>query len=103
MLYVLTHGMKDYFDIINGIIQREKKKEDRVIVIWGHSWEIEQYNLWDKYKQQWQDLINSSTNTENEQHSKTRIFLMTLRANINLIVLSYQIRLKRKLRALIKR
>lgn len=25
---------------------------------------------WDKYKQQWQDLINSSTNTENEQLAK---------------------------------
>lgn len=27
-------------------------------------------SLWDKYKQQWQDLINSSTNTENEQLTK---------------------------------
>lgn len=27
-------------------------------------------SLWDKYKQQWQDLINSSTNTENEQLAK---------------------------------
>jgi DNA repair exonuclease SbcCD ATPase subunit len=27
-------------------------------------------SLWDKYKQQWQDLINSSTDTENEQLAK---------------------------------
>lgn len=27
-------------------------------------------SLWDEYKQQWQDLINSSTNTENEQLAK---------------------------------
>lgn len=27
-------------------------------------------SLWDKYKQQWQDLINSSTNAENEQLAK---------------------------------
>lgn len=27
-------------------------------------------SLWDKYKQQWQDLISSSTNTENEQLTK---------------------------------
>lgn len=27
-------------------------------------------SLWDKYKQQWQDLISSSTNTENEQLAK---------------------------------
>lgn len=27
-------------------------------------------SLWDKYKQQWQDLIDSSTNTENEQLAK---------------------------------
>ena len=59
MLYVLTHGMKDYFDIINGIIQREKKKEDRVIVIWGHSCEIEQYNLWDKLEQCMELVKNS--------------------------------------------
>lgn len=46
LLYVATHPWKGYFELINDLIAREINKKDSVIMIWGHSWEIEQYDLW---------------------------------------------------------
>lgn len=48
MIYVVTHMNKGDFELMDGIIEKEKKKDDSVAMIWGHSWELEQYQLWDK-------------------------------------------------------
>lgn len=47
-LYVALHYKNAYFDLISNMIERESKKNDSVVMIWGHSWEIEEYQLWDR-------------------------------------------------------
>lgn len=46
--FILFHIKKDYFDLIKDIIDFESKKSESQIIIWGHSWEIEEFQLWDK-------------------------------------------------------
>ena len=48
MFYVMNHYNTDYFDLINKMIINDKERDNKVIVIWGHSWEIEQKQLWDE-------------------------------------------------------
>lgn len=47
-LYIALHYGNDYFDLIANLIVQESRKKDSVIMIWGHSWEIEKYQLWKK-------------------------------------------------------
>lgn len=47
-LYVALHYGNAYFDLISNLIKQESKKNDSVVMIWGHSWEIEEYQLWDR-------------------------------------------------------
>ena len=48
LFYVATHPWKKYFQLINDLIGLESKKDDSVVMIWGHSWELEEYHLWDE-------------------------------------------------------
>ena len=60
--YVATHYKEKYFDLVKGLIQNENGKKDSVIMIWGHSWEIEQYNLWNELECLMQmDYIRNNT------------------------------------------
>lgn len=47
-LYVALHYGNAYFDLISNLIEQESRKNDSVVMIWGHSWEIEEYQLWDR-------------------------------------------------------
>lgn len=46
-LYVLRNRKRDYFDLIMGMLDMHAN-DDAVIIIWGHSWEIELMGLWEK-------------------------------------------------------
>ena len=43
---VLLNLKKDYFEIIKKIIIKDSKFKNKDIIIWGHSWELENCNLW---------------------------------------------------------
>lgn len=45
--YIATHSSFPYFELVEELIKREKNNPDSVIMIWGHSWELEKYDLWD--------------------------------------------------------
>lgn len=45
---LLKHFSEDYFELVKKIVAFEKTKENSVVMIWGHSWEIEELNLWKK-------------------------------------------------------
>ena len=44
-MYVLRHMNAGYFQIIRSLIS-ECMVQDKTVVVWGHSWEIEEKNLW---------------------------------------------------------
>lgn len=46
--YVLTHHKQGYFDLVQHLIENENKYSDSSIMIWGHSWEVEKYELWNE-------------------------------------------------------
>lgn len=48
MIFAFKKKSDDYFDFIEKLIHKESETSDRVVVIWGHSWEIEELNLWEK-------------------------------------------------------
>lgn len=48
MIFFIKERKKDYFDLIKETIQLESKNKNKIIIIWGHSWEIEEKNLWGK-------------------------------------------------------
>lgn len=48
MGYLLTHAPKTYFELVNGLLELENKRKNRVVMIWGHSWELEKFALWDE-------------------------------------------------------
>ncbi len=50
-LFLLTHFSKSYFDVIKELIVHESSKEASKIIIWGHSWEIEENDLWETMDQ----------------------------------------------------
>lgn len=47
-MYVALHYGDAYFDLVSNLIAKESLKKDSLIMIWGHSWEIEEYQLWDR-------------------------------------------------------
>ena len=46
-IFIMKHRKKSYFDIMRRIIEKERERES-LIMIWGHSWEIEKLHLWDE-------------------------------------------------------
>lgn len=60
-MYVLLHCKDEYFDVISKLIENEQNNEYASIMIWGHSWEIEKYQLWDKLE----DLMRSQCVRDN--------------------------------------
>ena len=48
LLYVIFHSRDEYFQLLQGLLERERKKESSIVMIWGHSWELEKYGLWEK-------------------------------------------------------
>lgn len=48
MMYIAMHHKENYFDLIRKLIQNECEKKDSVIIVWGHSWELEQFSLWNE-------------------------------------------------------
>lgn len=46
VLHVMRLSKMSYFDILLELIKFEAEKTNREFVIWGHSWEIEQLDLW---------------------------------------------------------
>lgn len=48
LAYIATHLTKSYFELIQKIIEFENRKKESTVMIWGHSWELEKYNLWDE-------------------------------------------------------
>lgn len=43
---IMTHPKDDYFGMMKKLIEYESKKKGSIIVIWGHSWELEEHCLW---------------------------------------------------------
>ena len=48
LLYIAMHLKKDYFALIHDLIERESKKDGSTVVLWGHSWELEKFGLWNE-------------------------------------------------------
>lgn len=46
--YITLHYRTEYFKLISDLIKKEQNETDSVIMIWGHSWELEKYYLWDE-------------------------------------------------------
>ena len=36
----------NYFELVSSLIRNEQRKEDSVVMVWGHSWELEKEHLW---------------------------------------------------------
>ena len=58
LLYLLPRLNKTYFELVNGLIKLESKKNSSIVVIWGHSWEIEEYGLWGELENLFNYLVN---------------------------------------------
>ena len=48
LAYLAAHLHKGYFDLIQGLLAFEQHRKDRTVIIWGHSWELEKYDLWNE-------------------------------------------------------
>ncbi|MCM1173557.1 MAG: polysaccharide deacetylase family protein [Blautia sp.] len=46
LFYVAAHRTLPYFELIQRLIEFERDR-DGVVAVWGHSWEIEKYGLWE--------------------------------------------------------
>lgn len=47
-LFVLMKYKNDYFEMIKKFLDFENNESEKIIAIWGHSWELEKFDLWDK-------------------------------------------------------
>ena len=48
LIYVAAHYGLPYFELIDHLVEREADKQESIVVIWGHSWELEENNLWEE-------------------------------------------------------
>lgn len=48
LAYLTARLHKDYFALIQGLLTFEHHQKDRTVIIWGHSWELEKFSLWDE-------------------------------------------------------
>ena len=44
--YVIAHYGMGYFELVDKFIGYESQKQNDIVMIWGHSWEIEKFGLW---------------------------------------------------------
>ena len=44
--YIALHYKMNYFELVSSLIRNEQRKEDSVVMVWGHSWELEKEHLW---------------------------------------------------------
>lgn len=49
--YIALHCNMDYFELISNLIRNEQEKKDSVVMVWGHSWELEKEHLWGKLEE----------------------------------------------------
>ena len=47
-VYIALHYKVNYFELISNLIRNEQNKKDSVVMVWGHSWELEKKQLWDE-------------------------------------------------------
>ena len=47
-VYIALHYKVNYFEFISNLIRNEQSKKDSVVMVWGHSWELEKKQLWDE-------------------------------------------------------
>lgn len=47
-IYITLHYGMNYFDLISNLIKNEQSKKDSVVMVWGHSWELEKEHLWEE-------------------------------------------------------
>lgn len=47
-LQILCRPRMNYFDLLRDLIRYEKNYAENVLLFWGHSWEIEQFDLWEE-------------------------------------------------------
>ncbi|KLU66127.1 polysaccharide deacetylase [Desulfosporosinus acididurans] len=59
LIFLLTHPTNDYFQLVNKIIEKASKKNDNVLMIWGHSWELEKFELWDELENLFTTIQNN--------------------------------------------
>ena len=45
------HPNRDYFETLADIVDLEKNKSSADIIFWGHSWELEEFGLWNSLEE----------------------------------------------------
>ena len=48
LIFLAKHFNDDYFDVVKKIVEFERTRNNSIVMIWGHSWEIEKMGLWEK-------------------------------------------------------
>ena len=51
LLNLLMHPNRDYFETLADIVDLEKNKSSADIIFWGHSWELEEFGLWNSLEE----------------------------------------------------
>ena len=46
--YLFSHSNDPYFSLLAGLINLESARPNSIVIIWGHSWELEEYGLWNE-------------------------------------------------------
>ena len=60
-VYIALHYKMNYFELISNLIRNEQSKEDSVVMVWGHSWELEKMQLWNELeKLMQQDFVRTN-------------------------------------------
>ncbi len=60
-LFITKNSKKAYFDLILDMIKlHDVPNDNSTVVIWGHSWELEEFGLWDEVGTIMQFIANSS-------------------------------------------
>ena len=62
MMMMFRNYRMNYWDIINMLLDHESTNKEAEIVIWGHSWEIEQYGLWNEVERVFKHIANDYYN-----------------------------------------
>ncbi len=64
--YIALHYKMNYFELISNLIRNEQRKENSVVMVWGHSWELEKEHLWEELEKfMQQDFVkNNAVNYE---------------------------------------
>ena len=77
--FIIILNLKiDYFELIKLIIKKLSKKTKKTIIIWGHSWELEEKQLWKKLE----DLMRYVTKNYNKSICKYDDLITTSKHDI---------------------